>query len=122
MNKLEEVIQKFRLEVGAYFLATAICGSDGMPITGSSVLPDFDPFEAAAKSAVCNGLTTSICKKLQFGDLEDLVMTSDKVIWLSRNITENYFWPIAIPVDAPVGTVRAIMKDYVPLIADAIPH
>jgi predicted regulator of Ras-like GTPase activity (Roadblock/LC7/MglB family) len=122
MIKLDEVIQKFRMEVGPVFISTDVVGMDGISIGGGSIVPNFDNTEASARGSMAVNLAVKVNEKLQMGDFEDLLMTSDKVYFLVIMLSSSYWWGVAVARQATLGNVRVIMKEYAPQILEAIPH
>jgi predicted regulator of Ras-like GTPase activity (Roadblock/LC7/MglB family) len=122
MTKLDEVIQKFRMEIGPVFISTDVVGMDGISIGGGSIVPNFDNTEASARGAMAVNLAVKVNEKLQMGDFEDLLMTSDKVYFLVIMLSSSYWWGVAVARQATLGNIRVIMKEYAPQILEAIPH
>jgi predicted regulator of Ras-like GTPase activity (Roadblock/LC7/MglB family) len=123
MNKLDQIIQQFRVEMGTDFIATDIVGMDGLSIAGNSIDPNFDSAAAAARFAMVMKLSSKVSEKLNMGEVEDGLSTTDKMLILTRFLGDgSYYWQLIVPRDATLGSVRMAMKEYAPQLWDAIPH
>ena len=68
-------------------------------------------------------LASKIGDKLNLGGVDDNMATTDQAIILSRYMGDgSYFWVLAIPKDATLGSVRMTMNEYTDQIWNAIPH
>ncbi len=122
MNKLEDVIQRFRMEVGPVFISTDIVGTDGISIGGGSIIPNFDSTEACGRGAIAYNLCLKVVEKLQMGEFKEGLMTSDKIYMLTMKINESYYWGMAVARQAILGNIRMLVKEYMPQIIEAIPQ
>jgi predicted regulator of Ras-like GTPase activity (Roadblock/LC7/MglB family) len=68
-------------------------------------------------------LASRVSEKLDLGNVDDNMATTDKEIILSRFLGDGtYFWVLAVPKDATLGSVRMVMSEYADQLWDAIPH
>lgn len=123
MAKLDQLLQEIRVELGGDFVATDIVGSDGMSIAGTSADPNFDSSAAAARFAMVMKLSSKVSDKLVIGAVQETMATTDNTIVLARLLGNgSYFWMMAVPKDATLGSVRMTMNEYQGKLWDAIPH
>lgn len=123
MTKLDQLLQQVRAELGTDFIATDIVGLDGLSIAGTSVEPGFDSSSSSARFAMVTKLAGKVAEKLNMGSLEDTLASTDRMLILTRQLGDgSYFWQMAVPRDATLGTVRMVMNEYAPQIWDAIPR
>lgn len=123
MNKLDQLIQQIRSELGSDFISTDIVGMDGLSIAGGSLDPAFDASIASARFAMVMKLAEKICEKLNIGAVEDNLVTTDKIYIISRYLGDgSYYWGLAVPCDATLGSIRLMMNEYAPKLWDAIPR
>jgi predicted regulator of Ras-like GTPase activity (Roadblock/LC7/MglB family) len=123
MAKLNQLLQEIRTELGGDFISTDIVGSDGMSIAGTSADASYDSAAASARFAMIMKLASKVSDKLSLGGVDDNMATTDQAIILSRFLGDgSYFWVLAIPKDATLGSVRMIMNEYTDQIWNAIPH
>lgn len=123
MSKLDQLLQQVRVELGADFIATDIVGMDGLSIAGSTSNPNFDSGAASARFAMVMKLASKVSDKLGFGDVVDTLATTEHMLILTRFLGDgSYYWELAVPKDATLGSVRITMNEYAPALWDAIPH
>jgi predicted regulator of Ras-like GTPase activity (Roadblock/LC7/MglB family) len=123
MSKLDQLMQQIRIELGAEFVASRITGTDGIAITGGATSQDYDNSGAAARVAMIMKLAGTVSNKLSLGDVEDNLVTTDKVYVLFRPLGDgSYTWTVVVNRDATLGTVRMTMSEYAEQLWDAIPR
>ena len=123
MAKLNQLLQDIRTELGGDFISMDVVGNDGMSIAGTSADASYDSAAASARFAMIMKLASKISDKLNLGGVEDNMATTDQAIILSRYMGDgSYFWVLAIPKDATLGSVRMTMNEYTDQIWNAIPH
>ena len=123
MNKLDELIQEVRRELGADFISTDIVGMDGISIGGGSADPNFDATEASARFSVVMKLAMKVSAKISTGKVDDNLVTTDKAYIITRFLGDgSYYWGIAVTRNATLGTVRLLMNEYADKMWDAIPR
>ena len=123
MAKLHQLLQDIRTELGGDFISMDVVGNDGMSIAGTSADASYDSAAASARFAMIMKLASKIGDKLNLGGVEDNMATTDQAIILSRYMGDgSYFWVLAIPKDATLGSVRMTMNEYTDQIWNAIPH
>ena len=123
MNKLDQIIQQIRVELGTEFISMDVVGMDGLSIAGNSIDPSFDSASATARFAMVMKLASKVSEKLNFGEVEDGLATTEKMLILTRFLGDgSYYWQLAVPRDATLGSVRMTMNEYAPQLWDAIPH
>jgi len=123
-SKLDQTHQDFRTEIGPDFFASMIIGMDGLSISDNSAIDaGFFDTEGASRMAMIAKLADKVSGKLGIGKMEDDIVTIDLAYLLLRNIGDgSYFWMLAVPRTATLGTVRMLMKEYAPKLWDAIPR
>ncbi len=123
MAKIDQVIQQIRVELGTDFIATDVVGMDGLSIAGNSADPSFDTASSVARSALVMKLASKVSDKLELGEVEDALATTDKFLMLTRFLGDGaYYWQLVVPREATLGSVRLVMNEYAPQLWDAIPH
>lgn len=123
MAKLNQLLQDIRTELGGDFISMDVVGNDGMSIAGTSADASYDSAAASARFAMIMKLASKIGDKLNLGGVDDNMATTDQAIILSRYMGDgSYFWVLAIPKDATLGSVRMTMNEYTDQIWNAIPH
>jgi predicted regulator of Ras-like GTPase activity (Roadblock/LC7/MglB family) len=123
MSKLTDLVQDIRNELGPEFISTDIVGMDGMSIAGNAANPDFDATAASARFAMVMKLASKVSDKLQFGAVNDNLVTTDEMLILTRFLGDSsYYWELVVSKDATLGMVRMLMDEYAGQLSDAIPH
>ena len=123
MNKLEQLLQQVRTELGADFVATDVVGLDGLSIAGGSVVADFDSTAASARFAMVMKLAANVASKIGMGTVEDSLVTTDQAYIITRFLGDgSYFWGLAVTRNATLGMVRTLMNEYADQIWKAIPR
>jgi predicted regulator of Ras-like GTPase activity (Roadblock/LC7/MglB family) len=123
MSKLEQLITQVRSELGADFVSTDVIGMDGLSIAGGSISPDFNATEASARFSMVMKLAEKVSGKIGMGDVEDNLVTTDKIYILTRFLGNgSYFWGLAVTRNATLGSVRILMNEYADQLWDAIPR
>lgn len=123
MNKLDQLLQQVRTELGVDFVSTDIVGMDGLSIAGGSVIPDFDASAASARFAMVVKLSQKVAEKLDMGTVEDNLVTTDQTYIIARFLGDNsYYWGLAVTRNATLGMVRMLMAEYADQLWAAIPH
>lgn len=123
MAKLDQLLQEIRVELGGDFIATDIVGSDGISIAGTSADPNFDSSAGSARFAMVMKLSSKVSDKLAVGVVQENMATTENAIILARYLGNgSYFWMMAVPKDATLGSVRMVMNEYKDKLWDAIPH
>ncbi len=123
MAKLDDIIQELRNELGSDFVAASVVGMDGLAIAGGSVDPEFDATAASARFALVMKLAAKVSGKLQLGQVDDNLVTTDRVFILTRFLGDgSYYWEMAVTKDATLGMVRMLMNEYADRLWNAIPH
>lgn len=123
MSKLEDIIQEIRVELGSDFISTDIVGSDGLSIAGAAMDPKFDGSQASARFSMVMKLADKTSDKLGIGTVEDNLATTDKLMILTRHLGDgSYYWGLAVPKDATLGSIHLMMNEFAPQLWDAIPR
>lgn len=123
MAQLDELLLKFREETDG-FVSTDIVGiADGISIGGGSIVPNFDSTAASAEFATVAQSILRALKTLGNDNLEDVLVTTDNAYILVRILQNNRFYHgLAISkAKGNLGRARLIMKNYDPLLSNAIP-
>jgi predicted regulator of Ras-like GTPase activity (Roadblock/LC7/MglB family) len=123
MTKLDQLLQQFRAELGPEFVSTFVIGEDGLAIATLSIVEADMEGSSAARVAMIMKLGQKVGEKLNVGDLQDNLVTSDKIYLLMRHLGDGtYNWSVAVLRSATLGNVRLMMNDYAKQLWDAIPH
>jgi predicted regulator of Ras-like GTPase activity (Roadblock/LC7/MglB family) len=123
-SKLDTVHQEFRTEIGPDFFMSMIVGMDGLSISNNAAI-EIEGFasEGAARMAMIAKLADKVSAKLGIGRMEDDLVTIDQGLLVIRNLGNgSYYWILAVPRTATLGTVRMLMAEYAPKLWDAIPR
>jgi predicted regulator of Ras-like GTPase activity (Roadblock/LC7/MglB family) len=122
MTKLEQIIIQFRGELGGDFITSDIVGMDGISIAGASLDPNFNSSDASARFAEVMKLAVKISKRIDIGQVEDNLVSTDKTYIISRFLGDGtYYWVVVVTSNATLGTLRMLMNEYAPQLWDAIP-
>jgi predicted regulator of Ras-like GTPase activity (Roadblock/LC7/MglB family) len=123
MTKIEQLLQQLRAELGAEFVSTFVVGNDGLSIASISANDGDKDGSNSARVAMVMKLAFKVSEKLNLGELQDDLVTSDKIYLLMRHIGDGSFnWSVAVTRAATLGNVRMMMNEYADQIWDAIPH
>lgn len=123
MSKLEQLLQEIHSELGTELLATNVVGMDGLSIANLSASPGFDESAAAARFAMVVKLASKVADKIEMGEVDDNLVTTDQSYILARLLGDgSYYWGVIVTRDATLGLVRMVMNEYVDRLWDAIPH
>lgn len=123
MAQLDDLLLKFREETDG-FISTDIVGiADGISIGGGSIVPNFDSTAASAEFATVTQSILRALRTLGNDNLEDVLVTTDNAYILLRILQNNKFYHgLAISkTKGNLGRARLIMKNYDPLLSNAIP-
>lgn len=123
MTNLEQIIQKFRSELGGDFISTDVVGMDGISIAGGSLDPSFKANDTSARFAEVMKLATKISKKIEIGKVDENLVTTDKTYIVSRFLGDgSFYWLVVVTSNATLGSLRMLMNEYSEQIWEAIPH
>jgi predicted regulator of Ras-like GTPase activity (Roadblock/LC7/MglB family) len=123
LGKLEDVLQRLHLELGADFLASDVVGKDGISIAGGSMDPAFNSTMASARFAGVMELATRASGKIKLGKVEENLVTTDKVYIIARLVGDgSYYWYLAVRREATLGSILLTMNEYAPKLWNAIAH
>lgn len=123
MTKLDQLLQQFRAELGPEFVSTFVIGEDGLAISTLSVVEADMDGSSAARVAMIMKLGQKMGDKLNLGDLQDNLITTDKIYLLMRHLGDGSFnWSVGVLRTATLGNVRLMMSEYAKQLWDAIPH
>jgi predicted regulator of Ras-like GTPase activity (Roadblock/LC7/MglB family) len=123
MAKLDQLLQLFRGEIGADFIAADVVGMDGLSIAGGSSDPAFDASESSARVAMVMKLAGNVTTKVGMGLVDDNLVTTDRNYMLTRFLGDgSYFLNVVVTRSAILGSVRLMMNEYAPQFWAAIPH
>jgi predicted regulator of Ras-like GTPase activity (Roadblock/LC7/MglB family) len=123
MSKLEDVLQRLHLELGADFISSDVVGKDGISIAGGSIDPAFNSTMASARFAGVMELASRASGKIKLGKVEENLVTTDRVYIIARLVGDgSYYWYLAIRREATLGSVLLIMNEYAPKLWNAIAH
>jgi predicted regulator of Ras-like GTPase activity (Roadblock/LC7/MglB family) len=96
---------------------------DGLSIANISTSPDFNSSAASARFAMVVKLASKVAGKIEMGEVEDNLVTTDQAYILTRLLGDgSYYWGVAVTRDATLGIVRMLMNEYADLLWNAIPH
>ncbi len=122
-NKIEDILQDVRKQLGTEFISTEIIGVDGLTIAETSMNPDFNSAMIAARLAMVVKLSAKVSEKIQIGEVEDSLITTEKGFMLIRFLGDgSYYWRIEVSKEATIGVVRMLMAEYSENLWSAIPH
>ncbi|MBN2089673.1 hypothetical protein JW964_08665 [candidate division KSB1 bacterium] len=118
-NLLQEMVQKI-----PGTLAASIVGSDGLFIASHLVDLDFKLDVAAAQLSLIMRLVLKTANLFQ-DEIEDDLISAETIHLLTFNLQNNGQYFLCIAVDkncSRLGNVRLIVRDYLAVIRDALPH
>ena len=87
-----------------------LMGMDGLPV--EKVVRD-DAFNIEALTAEFTTVvkvTTASANEVQAGTVEEILILSDKMILLTKSITNDYFLLLVLPADGNLGRARFELK------------
>ncbi len=123
MSKLDQLLREIQTELGPGFVATSIVGMDGLIIANHSLSPNFDANKVAARMAMVMSLAAKSSSKMNMGEVDHNLITTDQSYIISRFIGDgSYYWIIAITRDSVLGMVYMIMEDFADRLWEAIPR
>lgn len=123
MTKTEEILNQLRSELGVEFVAADVVGPDGLSVAGVSADSSFDSNVASARLAMAMRLAHNVSQKLNLGDVEDTLATTEKHQIICRFLEdEKYFLALTVTKDATLGMVRILLNDYASIIWQSLPH
>ncbi|HEX2981840.1 MAG TPA: hypothetical protein VHO48_16385 [Anaerolineaceae bacterium] len=123
MQKLDQIFQQIRAELGPDFLAMDVTGMDGLALASVSILPQRDDASASARFTMVMKLAEKVSEKMGLGAVEDNLITTEKTYILSRFIgNQSYIVGLTVTREAILGSARMLLNEYAPKIWDAIPH
>jgi len=123
MEKLDDILQTVKSELGADFVSTDVVGIDGLSVAGGSVDPNFDATAASARFTMVMKLASKVAGKINMGNVDDTLITTDQVYILTRYLGDSsYYWGLAVTKGATLGMVRLLMSEYAGPLWDAIPR
>lgn len=123
MATVQDLLDEFRTEIGADFVSTDVVGMDGLSIAGMSADPNFDGSAASARFAMVMKLASKVADKIEMGEVDDTLTTTDRAYILTRFLGNNsYYWGVAVTREATLGVVRMLMNEYADQLWDAIPR
>lgn len=123
MATVQDLLDEFRTEIGADFVSTDVVGMDGLSIAGMSADPNFDGSAASARFAMVMKLASKVADKIEMGEVDDTLTTTDRAYILTRFLGDNsYYWGVAVTREATLGVVRMLMNEYADQLWDAIPR
>jgi predicted regulator of Ras-like GTPase activity (Roadblock/LC7/MglB family) len=122
-QKINQLLEQVRSELGTDLIATDVVGMDGISIAGVTTIPNFDTSVGCARFAMVMKLASKVGDKLAAGHVEENLASTYKGIVLSRLLGDgSYYWAVVLRKDATLGTARLIMREYAEQIWDAIPR
>lgn len=123
MNKLPELLQQLRQELGPSFISTSIVDMDGMAIAENSVSPKFDAAALSARFAMIMKLGNKISRQLNLDAFDDNLVVTNRVFILSRFLGDGaYYWNVVLTKEATVGFAQLVMNEYADKLWAAIPR
>jgi predicted regulator of Ras-like GTPase activity (Roadblock/LC7/MglB family) len=123
MGKLEDVLQRLHLELGADFISSDVVGKDGISIAGGSIDPAFNSTMASARFAGVMEMAGRASGKIKLGKVEENLVTTDKVYIIARLVGDgSYYWYLAVRREATLGSILLTMNEYAPKLWNAIAH
>jgi predicted regulator of Ras-like GTPase activity (Roadblock/LC7/MglB family) len=124
MNKLDQLILKFSTELGSDFICTDVVGmEDGLSVAGSSVDQNFNTLDASSRFSKVMDVAAKTFGKAGMGKVDDNLTTTDKAYIIARFIGDgSYYWVVTVTRNATLGSLRAVMNEYVVQINDLLPH
>jgi predicted regulator of Ras-like GTPase activity (Roadblock/LC7/MglB family) len=123
MTNLEQLLLQVRNELSGSFISSSIVGVDGLAIAGLAADAKMNRNDADARGAMIVKLASNISKKLGLGEVEDDLITTDRLFFIIRELGDgSYSWGLVVTREAILGSVRMIMNEYASQIWDAIPR
>lgn len=114
MNQLQELLDQFQEEVPGFIATDIVDINAGMSIGGDSIDPDFDGEMASASYSEVVKSNRRALELLGMDrySTEDILITTEQVYILMRELNPDYFQGMAISTDSNLGMARMIMKKY----------
>jgi predicted regulator of Ras-like GTPase activity (Roadblock/LC7/MglB family) len=124
MSKLDQVLKEFHNEIGTDYISSSVMGPDGLSLADETIVPDREKVDdISGRSVMIVQLAKKISAKLNIGELEDDLITTDKYYAILRHLGDgSYSWNLVVSRNATLGTVRMYVEEYAPKVWDAIPH
>jgi predicted regulator of Ras-like GTPase activity (Roadblock/LC7/MglB family) len=123
MADLKELLREMAGEIPG-FQAAAVSGIDGLSIAEYSASPDFKMEMATAQFALVMKLVQKTGDRLEAGEFEDNLVTTDDTYILSRALGDSsYYLIVSVEREmASLGNVRLMTRNFAPDLWDAIPR
>ncbi len=123
MAELKELLREMAGEIPG-FQAAAVSGIDGLAIAEYTASPDFKMEMATAQFALVMKLVQKTGDRLEAGEFEDNLVTTDATYILSRALGDSsYYLIVSVEREmASLGNVRLMTRNFAPDLWDAIPR
>lgn len=122
MSQIPELLDEFQESVPGFIATDLVDLNAGMSVGGLSADPNFDGEMASASYSEVIKSNRRALELLGMDphSTEDILITTEPVYILMRELSPNYFQGMAISTDSNLGMARMIMKKYAPKFRDAL--
>ncbi len=117
---IQEILVSFKNQLGPVLFTTDIVGINGQSVAGEIGSSGFDKLYAASSGALATKVLQDVCSKLRYGRLIETITTSDKFLLISRHICNEYYWGVAVTLDADLLRIKNLMNEYFLLLLQGI--
>ncbi len=120
-ERLEEVLKEMANDMEPGLQGIAVAGTDGMGIAFHKIAGEAAE-SLGSQMALIMQLSRRSAERLKEGDVEDVLLTTDKSYMIGRFLSDNhYFAVVNVDRDSVLGNVRLTMRNYADRLAKAIP-
>ena len=120
-ERLEDVLKEMANDVEPGLHGMVVAGTDGMGIAFHKVSGDAAE-SMGSQMALIMQLSRRSAERLKEGDVEDVLLTTDKSYLIGRFLSDgNYFFVVNVARDSVLGNVRLTMRNYADRLVKAIP-
>ena len=105
LETLREIADRFQ-NIHCIFLM----GMDGLPVEKVVRDETFNTDAVTAEFTTVLKVTTASTGEVNAGNVDEILILSDKMILLTKSITTEYFLLLVLPVDGNMGRARFELK------------
>lgn len=120
-ERLEDVLKEMANDMEPGLHGMVVAGTDGMGIAFHKVAGEAAE-SMGSQMALIMQLSRRSAERLKEGDVEDVLLTTDKSYLIGRFLGDNhYFAVVNVDRDSVLGNVRLTMRNYADRLVKAIP-
>ena len=105
LEALKDIADRFQNLYSIFLM-----GMDGMPVEKVVRNHDFNIDALTAEFTTVLKVTTSSATEVNAGNVDEILVMSDRMILLTKSITAEYFLMLVLPPDGNMGRARFELK------------